>query len=197
MSRYQYSGDTISGHVVTWWWFLVNVSRLKYQSVYLFHGFLPLFTLDQLVKFEKIAASFWRTRQGWRWRLRALRLDQEIAWLDGRCDGNFQAVSMFFKDQMTRMKANLESFAMWSWQFFDSFWDRGTCFQNGSKKSSIADHCEDITLIHPLVSFVERTAFVAAACQNISPDDDEILEELEEGTAGRMSGLSENLWDGM
>ena len=38
---------------------------------------------------------------------------------------------------------------------------------------------------------------MAAACQNISPDDDEILEELEEGTAGRMSALSENLWDGM
>eukprot|EP00434_Breviolum_minutum_P040304 symbB.v1.2.035811.t1/scaffold4909.1/size33066/1 len=31
-----------------------------------------------------------------------------------------------------------------------------------------------------------RTAFVAAACQNISPDDDEILEELEEGTSVRI-----------
>lgn len=72
-------------------------------------------------------------------------LTRRSAGLDGRCHGNFQCVSMFFKDQMTQMKANLESFAMWSWQFFDSFWDRGTCFQNGSKKSWIADHCEDIT----------------------------------------------------
>ncbi len=29
---------------------------------------------------------------------------------------------------------------------------------------------------------------MAATCQNISPDDDEILEELEEGTAGGCQG---------